>query len=112
MTWRQLLLLQTLLKTWLVASGAGALNQFLERRFDAQVRRTARAPLAAARMAPASALRFGIALSCAGAIYLVVVVNVLASVALLRTTAWRWRFADRICPRADCSSPRSSTSHF
>ncbi len=36
------LLMHTLAGTLLVASGAGALNQFMERRFDAQMRRTAR----------------------------------------------------------------------
>jgi heme o synthase len=34
--------------TLLVASGTGTLNQYLERRFDAQMRRTARRPLASA----------------------------------------------------------------
>src|SRR5580658_6430419 len=36
----------TLFGTFLVASGTGALNQYFERRFDAQMRRTARRPLA------------------------------------------------------------------
>src|ERR1700684_2848819 len=42
-----LLLIHTLLGTLLVASGAGALNQCAERRFDAQMRRTRRRPLLA-----------------------------------------------------------------
>ncbi|MGA7928590.1 MAG: UbiA family prenyltransferase [Candidatus Sulfotelmatobacter sp.] len=42
-----LLLVHTLLGTLLVASGTGTLNQYIERRFDAQMRRTARRPLAA-----------------------------------------------------------------
>ena len=46
------LLIQTLLGTMLVASGASALNQYAERRFDAQMRRTARRPLAAGRLEP------------------------------------------------------------
>jgi UbiA prenyltransferase family len=37
-------LVHTLLGTLLVASGAGTLNQYIERRFDAQMRRTSRAP--------------------------------------------------------------------
>ena len=41
-----LLLVHTLLGTLLVASGTGTLNQYVERRFDAQMRRTARRPLA------------------------------------------------------------------
>jgi heme o synthase len=74
-----LLVIQTLLGTLLVSSGASALNQFIERRFDARMRRTARRPLAAGKVEPASALRFGILLSFTGAIYLAVAVNVLAS---------------------------------
>src|SRR6202162_1688518 len=35
------LLIHSLLGTLLVASGAGTLNQYVERRFDAQIRRTA-----------------------------------------------------------------------
>jgi protoheme IX farnesyltransferase len=45
-----LLLIHTLLGTLLVSSGASALNQFIERRFDARMRRTARRPLAAGRL--------------------------------------------------------------
>ena len=74
-----LLLINTLLGTLLVSSGASALNQFIERRFDARMRRTARRPLAAGKLDPASALRFGLLLSFAGGIYLALAVNVLAS---------------------------------
>src|SRR6202167_1992760 len=74
-----LLLINTLLGTLLVSSGASALNQFIERRFDARMRRTARRPLAAGKLEPASALRFGLLLSFTGGIYLAVAVNVLAS---------------------------------
>src|SRR5271156_2043655 len=74
------LLIHTLLGTLLVASGAGTLNQYFERHFDAQMRRTARRPLAAGRMQPSSALWFGISLSTAGAAYLAIAVNLLACV--------------------------------
>jgi protoheme IX farnesyltransferase len=73
-----LLLIHTLLGTLLVSSGASALNQVIEWRFDARMRRTARRPLAAGKLEPASALRFGLLLSFTGAIYLAVAVNVLA----------------------------------
>jgi protoheme IX farnesyltransferase len=43
------------------------------------MRRTARRPLAAGKLEPASALRFGLLLSFTGAIYPAVAVNVLAS---------------------------------
>src|SRR5882724_1618448 len=74
-----LLLFHTLLGTLLVASGSGTLNQFVERRFDAQMRRTKRRPLAAGRIEPTHALWFGILLSAAGDIYLSTAVNLLAS---------------------------------
>jgi heme o synthase len=73
------LLIRTLAGTLLVASGTATLNQYLERRFDAQMRRTARRPLAAGRLKPVSALRFGILLSVAGEISLALAVNQLAS---------------------------------
>src|SRR6266404_2857153 len=80
-----LLLVKTLLGTLLVASGAGTLNQYVERRFDAQMRRTARRPLAAGRLEPSSALWFGILLSFAGSIYLAVAANALASLLAILT---------------------------
>jgi protoheme IX farnesyltransferase len=82
-----LLLIHTLLGTLLVASGTGTLNQYIERRFDAQMRRTARRPVAAGRIEPSSALWFGISLSAAGAIYLAVAANSLASVLAVLTLA-------------------------
>ncbi len=80
-----MLLIHTLLGTLLVAGGTGTLNQYIERRFDAQMRRTARRPLAAGRLEPSAALRFGILLSCAGGIYLAVAVNPIASLLAVLT---------------------------
>src|SRR3954471_8706715 len=65
-----LTLFNTLLGTLLVASGTGTLNQYIERKFDAQMRRTARRPAAAGRLKPAAVLAFGIALAAAGTAYL------------------------------------------
>ena len=79
------LLIHTLLGTLLVAGGTGTLNQYVERRYDAQMRRTARRPLAAGKLEPSAALRFGILLSCAGGIYLAVAVNALASLLAVLT---------------------------
>jgi heme o synthase len=73
-------LFNTLLGTLLVASGTGTLNQYIERNFDAQMRRTARRPAAAGRLKPTAVLTFGIALAAAGTAYLAAVVNLLASV--------------------------------
>ena len=82
-----LLLIHTLFGTLLVASGTGTLNQYIERRFDAQMRRTARRPLAAGRIVPSSALWFGIALSVAGAFCLAATTNILASLLAVATLA-------------------------
>lgn len=73
------LLVHTLLGTLLVASGTATLNQYIERRYDGQMRRTARRPLPAGRLAPIRALYLGIVLSVTGGLYLGLVVNRLAS---------------------------------
>jgi protoheme IX farnesyltransferase len=73
-------LFNTLLGTLLVASGTGTLNQYLERKFDAQMRRTARRPAAAGRVKSISVLVFGVVLAAVGSIYLATAVNLLASV--------------------------------
>jgi len=74
-----LLLFNTLFGTLLVASGTGTLNQYMERHFDAQMRRTAKRPLPAGRMIPTHALWFGVLLAVAGGLYLALLVNFLAS---------------------------------
>jgi len=76
---RILLVLDTLLATLLVAGGTGTLNQFLERSFDAQMRRTARRPIASGRIEASHAFWFGVSLSVAGIAYLALAVNGLAS---------------------------------
>jgi heme o synthase len=77
--------INAVLGTLLVASGTGALNQYIERCFDAQMRRTARRPLAAARLNPSAVLWFGVALSILGVAYLAAAVNLLASLLVLGT---------------------------
>jgi heme o synthase len=80
-----LLATETLLGTLLVAGGAGTLNQFIERSFDSQMRRTSRRPLASGRINSSHALWFGISLSLAGTLYLALTVNVLASLLAVGT---------------------------
>jgi len=80
-------LVHTVVGTLLVASGTGTLNQVLERRFDALMRRTAKRPVAAGRISPSHALAFGLLLSTAGAIYLAAAVNALSSQLALVTMA-------------------------
>jgi heme o synthase len=65
--------------TLLVASGTGTLNQYIERKYDAQMRRTARRPAAAGRLKPPAVLAFGTALALTGSVYLAIAANLLAS---------------------------------
>jgi protoheme IX farnesyltransferase len=70
--------IHTLLGTVFVASGAATLNQLIELQYDAQMRRTARRPLASGRIAPSHALWFGVLLSVFGVVYLAISTNALA----------------------------------
>lgn len=65
-----LLLLHTVLGTALVAAGASALNQLLERHSDALMRRTENRPLPAGRLQPLEVWTFGLVLGITGLIYL------------------------------------------
>jgi heme o synthase len=78
-------LLNTLIGTLLVASGTATLNQWRERVWDGQMRRTASRPLPAGRLSAREAFWFGILLSIAGGLYLAVVVNGLAAVLAIST---------------------------
>src|SRR5712691_10077549 len=71
-------LVNTLVGTLLVASGTATLNQWMERVWDGQMRRTASRPLPSGRLSGREALLFGILLSSAGGLYLLVAVNALA----------------------------------
>jgi protoheme IX farnesyltransferase len=82
---RIMLAVNTLLGTLLVAGGTATLNQYAERRFDAQMRRTARRPLAAGMLEARAARWFGIVLSLVGTLYLAVAVNALASILAILT---------------------------
>jgi heme o synthase len=75
-----LLMFHALLGTALVASGAAALNQLLEREYDAKMRRTASRPLPSGRLQPATVAIFGGAISVAGLIWLSMFVNPLTAV--------------------------------
>lgn len=68
-------LLHTVCATALVASGASALNQLLERHTDALMRRTENRPLPAGRLHPPQVLVFGLALGLVGLAYMAVAVR-------------------------------------
>jgi len=78
-------LLNTLLGTLLVASGTATLNQWLERVWDGQMRRTANRPLPAGRVSSTEAFAFGVALSILGGLYLAFAVNVLSALLAVST---------------------------
>ena len=71
-----LLMLHTLLSTALVASGASALNQLLEREYDAKMRRTQSRPLPSGKLQPQTVLIVGVVCSVVGLVYLALAVNV------------------------------------
>jgi protoheme IX farnesyltransferase len=72
-------LLHVMLGTALVASGAAALNQLLEREHDAKMRRTEDRPLPSGRLQPQTVLILGALCGGIGLIYLAVAVNLLTS---------------------------------
>jgi protoheme IX farnesyltransferase len=78
-------LINTLVGTLLVASGTATLNQWMERVWDGQMRRTATRPLPSGRLTSREALVFGIALSVAGGLYLALAVNLLAALLAVST---------------------------
>jgi protoheme IX farnesyltransferase len=75
-----LLMFHTLFGTALLASGAAALNQLLEREFDAKMRRTQNRPLPSGRLQPTTVMLFGGICSVVGLIYLACLVNPLTSI--------------------------------
>ena len=73
------LMLCTIAGTGLLACGAAALNQLLERQHDAKMRRTQDRPLPSGRLQPEMALIFGGVCSIAGLVVLASMVNLLTS---------------------------------
>jgi protoheme IX farnesyltransferase len=78
-------LVNTLVGTVLVASGTATLNQWMERIWDGQMRRTAMRPLPSGRITARSAFLFGILLSVAGGLYLAFAVNRLSALLAIST---------------------------
>ena len=80
-------LLDTLLGIGLVSAGAGALNEALERRIDARMKRTADRPMAAGRFSLAQGIVAGLGALALGAVWLALTTNLL-TVALALLTAF------------------------
>ena len=74
------LLLHALLGTGLLACGAAALNQFIEKDFDARMPRTVDRPIPAGHIRPEKALLAGGAMAAVGMLYLALQVNLLTCV--------------------------------
>jgi protoheme IX farnesyltransferase len=74
------LVVLTCIGGYLSAGGAGAVNHYWDRDIDARMARTATRPVPAGRIAPRTALWFGIALAVAAFVELSLTVNPLAAV--------------------------------
>ena len=87
-----LALFNALFGTALVAGGAAALNELIERDADANMRRTRDRPLPSGRMQPDAALLIGFALAAGGLLYLLLLANPLSSM-LAAVTLTSYLFA-------------------
>ena len=76
-SWLQLV--QAVFGTFLIAAGTAALNHYMERESDGQMRRTASRPLPSGVLQPWEALVFGVTLSVAGVAYLYFAASPLAA---------------------------------
>jgi protoheme IX farnesyltransferase len=81
------LLLAALAGTGLVAGGASALNQVMERDTDALMHRTRTRPIPAGRIRPKEAVRFGLLLTLAGLALLAALCGTLAALVAFSTWA-------------------------
>src|SRR5262245_30598292 len=80
-----LLLINTVIGTALIAGGASALNQYVERHLDARMLRTRTRPLPEGRLLPSEALTFSMIISVIGTLYLTFFVNLLTGLLGLLT---------------------------
>ncbi len=80
------IMIHVLIGTYLIASGTGAHNQFIERNFDGLMTRTKNRPLPAHRISSAKGMIFSLSLIFAGLAYLVVMVNPVAGAVSFATT--------------------------
>jgi protoheme IX farnesyltransferase len=99
------LLVHALVGTGLVVAGSSALNQWLERRSDARMARTAERPLAAGRVGAGEVVLLGLAASAAGFAYLAALVNwptVIAALAAWVVYVWVYT---PLKPRSPLNTP-------
>jgi protoheme IX farnesyltransferase len=82
-----MLLFHTIVATGLVTAGGGALNQVIEIKADAEMKRTEKRPLPAGRVSHTSGLLFGVITSILGTAYLLFAVNALSALLAIGTLA-------------------------
>ncbi|MEP7220278.1 MAG: heme o synthase, partial [Bacteroidota bacterium] len=75
-----MLLMHTLIGTFMVGGGCGALNMYVEREHDTLMRRTMNRPLPSGKLPPVEALVFGLLLTIGGTLYLWLMVNPLTAI--------------------------------
>ena len=75
-----LLFINSMIGITLLAFGVATLNQFIERRTDALMERTAKRPIPTNKVSPAEALVFGLILTVSAEIYLAFLVNTLTAI--------------------------------
>jgi heme o synthase len=80
-------LVHALLGIALVSSGTAALNEVIEAKVDARMRRTAMRPIPAGRMTTAHAVIVGLVLTLGGSLYLIVYANLLTGILVFLTSA-------------------------
>ncbi|MEP1151972.1 MAG: heme o synthase [Balneola sp.] len=81
-----MLMLHAFIGTYMIAAGTGAYNQFMERRLDGLMKRTAKRPLPDKRINAASGMFFSLILIFSGLLYLFVLVHPLAGAVSFATT--------------------------
>lgn len=74
-----ILLIETVIATWMVAGGTNAFNQLIEYKLDAKMKRTQNRPLPAGRLTPANVRLFAITISILGISWLALRVNPLTA---------------------------------
>lgn len=82
-----LVMLHATLGTYLIAAGTAAHNQFIERKLDRLMNRTSSRPLPEKRVSPREGLVFSLFLIFGGLFYLVMMVNWIAGLVSILTTA-------------------------
>jgi len=86
-------LLMTLIGVGLAGAGTLALNQYIERDFDARMERTRGRPLPAGRLLPLDALVFGVLVTAVGLCVLSLAVNALSSLVTAATVvSYLWLY--------------------